>query len=101
MRNKSLVILIIGLSFALAGCRKRVPDLQGKTEAEATAALKDADLEIGDVQPAKGAPGVVNDQEPKAGERLPKDKRVSITLGPAPATDAKNKDNKDKNAPPG
>jgi beta-lactam-binding protein with PASTA domain len=100
MRNKSLVILILGLSVALAaGCRKRVPDLQGKTEAEAVAALKEVDLEIGDVQPAKGAPGVVADQEPKAGERLPTDKKVSIVLGPAPAGDTK--DTKKGTTPPG
>jgi beta-lactam-binding protein with PASTA domain len=100
MRNKSLVILILGLSVALsAGCRKRVPDLQGKTEAEAGAALKEVDLELGDVQPAKGAPGVVADQEPKAGERLPKDKRVSIVLGPAPAGETK--DTKGTSTTPG
>jgi beta-lactam-binding protein with PASTA domain len=87
MRNKSLVILVLALSVALAGCRKRVPDLQGKTEAEAVAALKDADLEVGEVLPAKGAPGVVGDQEPKAGERLPEDKKVTIVLRPAAAGD--------------
>jgi beta-lactam-binding protein with PASTA domain len=65
-----------------AGCGDDVPDVTGKTQAEAESMLAEAELELGTVQigDGDGDPGTVVDQDPAAGEDIPEDKKVSLVL---------------------
>jgi beta-lactam-binding protein with PASTA domain len=66
-----------------------VPDVTGKTEADATRALEDAGLSVGDVGEAADPdvePGTVLSQDPAAGEKVDEGSTVGLTLSSGPAT---------------
>ena len=66
-----------------------VPDVTGKTLAEATQALEDAGLTVGDVGEADDPdadPGDVLSQDPAAGEEVDEGSAVALTLSSGPAT---------------
>ena len=66
-----------------------VPDVTGKTEAEAAAALEDAGLEVGAVTQASDAQavaGTVLQQDPAAGTEVDEGSAVALTLSSGPGT---------------
>src|SRR5690606_27647652 len=83
MRDSRRVVVAICMAAALsAGCGDKIPDVTGKTQAEAESILAEAELEVGTVQigDGEGDPGTVVDQDPAAGEDIPDDKKVSLVL---------------------
>lgn len=67
----------------------RVPDLSGKTEDEAKAALRKAGLRLGDVEEEESEDeeaGTVISQTPRAGHKADPKARVHITLAKEPET---------------
>jgi hypothetical protein len=69
--------------------RCAVPNLKGKTLAQATSALAGAHCKLGKVTRARGAKGSstrVGSQSPPAGLSLPADTRVAVTLTKARKT---------------
>jgi serine/threonine-protein kinase len=66
-----------------------VPDVTGMTQADATKALEDAGLELGEVtqvNDAEAAVGTVLLQEPAAGSEVDEGKAVALTLSSGPGT---------------
>lgn len=65
-----------------------VPDLKGFTEDEATAALAERGLKVGDTtrEPSDEQPGTVISQKPKPGDELKKGGSVDIVLAAPPST---------------
>ena len=77
--------------FVTMGGGVTVPDVTGKTEADATQALEDAGLSVGDVGEAAdpdAEPGTVVRQDPAAGEEVDEGAAVGLTLSSGPATAA-------------
>jgi serine/threonine-protein kinase len=98
-RKKLIVALcaaavVVGLVAAIVVTTQSgvpVPDVTGKTQAEATQALEDAGLSVGDVGEAAdpdAQPGVVLRQDPAAGEKVDEGSAVGLTLSTGPATAA-------------
>jgi beta-lactam-binding protein with PASTA domain len=89
-RNRVLCIAVIALLGT--GCKKKVPDLTGLSQQEATEQLADSKLKLGTVTTVvgKGKPGTVVDQDPKPGSKAEKEARVAVVLeqGGAAATPA-------------
>ena len=89
-----LCVLVVALGVAAAivvtmGSGVAVPDVTGKTEADATQALEDAGLSVGDVDEAAdpdAEPGTVVRQDPAAGEEVDEGSAVGLTLSSGPAT---------------
>ena len=66
-----------------------VPDVTGKTQAEAAQALEDAGLSVGEVNEASDSdaePGTVVRQDPAGGEEVDEGSQVGLTLSSGPAT---------------
>ena len=66
-----------------------MPDVTGKTQAEAAQALEDAGLSVGEVNEASdpdAEPGTVVRQDPAAGEEVDEGSQVGLTLSSGPAT---------------
>jgi beta-lactam-binding protein with PASTA domain len=84
-----IAVVVIGLGVGLYLLLKpkgpTVPDLQGKTVTEATAALTDAKLTLdSNVQTVDSKPensGKIVDQTPKAGDRASQGQSVQVTVG--------------------
>jgi serine/threonine-protein kinase len=72
-----VVIALLG-----TGCKKKVPDLTGMTQQEATDTLTDSKLKVGAVTnvSGKGKPGTVVDQEPKPGTKIEKEAVIALVL---------------------
>ena len=96
-RNKVIIALCVlaaavGVVAAIVvtmGSGVTVPDVTGKTEAEATQALEDAGLSAGDVGEAAdpdAEPGTVVSQDPAAGEEVDEGSAVALTLSAGPGT---------------
>jgi beta-lactam-binding protein with PASTA domain len=96
-RNKLIVALCVaavavGVATAVVVTTQSgvpVPDVTGKTQAEATQALEDAGLSVGDVGEAAdpdAEPGTVVRQDPAAGEEIDEGGAVALTLSSGPAT---------------
>ena len=86
-----LALVVIGAAAAVVVLMGgvTVPDVTGKTEAEATAALEDAGLAVGEVTRASDAElaaGTVLAQEPAAGTEVDEGSRVALTLSSGPGT---------------
>ena len=90
----ALCVLVVAVGVAAAvvvtmGGGVTVPDVTGKTEADATQALEDAGLSVGDVGEAAdpdAEPGTVVRQDPAAGEEVDEGSAVGLTLSSGPAT---------------
>ncbi|HEV8622689.1 MAG TPA: PASTA domain-containing protein, partial [Actinomycetota bacterium] len=63
------------------GLRVAVPELSGKTIAEAKDALSEVGLGVGDVQRQPGEAGIVISSDPPAGERVRRDTSVTLIVG--------------------
>lgn len=58
-----------------------VPDVMGKTQADATAALTEAGYVVGEVSAGSGAePGTVASQDPVAGTSVPRETPVNLVI---------------------
>jgi hypothetical protein len=66
---------------ARLGLRVAVPELSGKTVAEAKDALSEVGLVVGDVQRQPGEAGIVISSDPPAGERVRRDTSVTLIVG--------------------
>jgi serine/threonine-protein kinase len=86
-----LALVVIGVAAAvvvLVG-GVTVPDVTGKTEAEAAAALEDAGLQVGETTEASDAQavaGTVLSQDPAAGTEADEGSTVALTLSSGPGT---------------
>jgi len=86
-----LALVVIGAAAAVVVLMGgvTVPGVTGKTEAEATAALEDAGLAVGEVtqvSDAELAAGTVLAQEPAAGTEVDEGSSVALTLSSGPGT---------------
>ncbi len=95
-RNKWIILAcavavavgLVAVVVVIMGSGVAVPDVIGKTEAEATQALEDAGLSVGDVGEASdpaAEPGTVLRQDPAAGEEVDEGSAVGLTLSSGPA----------------
>ena len=84
----ALIVLLVLLSGGDEGGTVTVPDVVGRTEAEATRILTDADLEVRVTQrDSPGGADQVSDQDPDAGQVVRRDTTVTIFVNrPAPTT---------------
>lgn len=84
----ALLLLLTGCT--VLGCGIAVPDVKGKTAAQAETALTATGLVLGKVsydEAAEGAAGAVVAQDPAAGAQAQKGAAVNLTVaGPAPVT---------------
>ena len=91
-----VLVVIVAAAIALAillttSRRVTVPDVTGKSQAEAAAVLQNAGLKLGAVTPtpqASARPGVVVGQEPAAGGKAEKGSAVAVTVSSGPGTAA-------------
>jgi serine/threonine-protein kinase len=86
-----LALVLIGAAAAVVVLMSgvTVPDVTGKTEADAVRALEDAGLQVGEVVRAsdvEAAPGTVLLQEPAAGTEVDEGSAVALTLSSGPGT---------------
>jgi beta-lactam-binding protein with PASTA domain len=97
--------LVLACTVVLTGaaCRKRVPDLTGKSRADAVKMLDDQKLVVGAVSGESADPktDTVVDQDPKPGAKLPGDKKVALVVHAAPSGDAKGPTSKPPAGPTG
>lgn len=84
-RNRVLAFALLAL--LVTGCKKKVPDLTGLSQQEATEQLADSKLKLGTVTTVagKGKPGTVVDQDPKPGSSVEKEAKVAVVLEQAGA----------------
>ena len=84
----AIIALLVLLSGGDDGGTVAVPDVVGRTQAEATRILTDADLEVRVTQrDAPGGADQVSDQDPDAGQVVRRDTTVTIFVNrPAPTT---------------
>ena len=97
-RTARRVVLILCLALVVIGVAAAVivlmggvavPDVTGKTQADATGALEDAGLKVGKVteaSDAQAAPGTVLLQDPAAGTEVDEGSAVALTLTSGPGT---------------
>lgn len=80
--------LVVVLAVVLAGCGTQIPDLRGKTAAQAEQALLQAGFKLGKVsydEKAQGAAGAVIGQDPESSTRVAAASIVNIVVaGPPP-----------------
>ena len=86
-----LALVVIGVVAAVVVLMGgvTVPDVTGKTQADATKALEDAGLKVGEVtqaSDAEAAAGTVLLQEPAAGTEVDEGSAVALTLSSGPGT---------------
>ena len=83
----SKVAITIGKEMGSQAVRVTVPDLSGKSQAEAAQTLKDSKLGVGEISkgPAPGPQMIdkVISQTPQAGAEVAPDSKVAITIGTA------------------
>ena len=71
---------------ARVGQRVAVPELTGKTVAEAQDALAQAGLTVGDVVLQPGEAGIVLSSDPSAGDRVRRDTSITLVVGASTAS---------------
>jgi eukaryotic-like serine/threonine-protein kinase len=86
-----VVVAIVIAALLVTSRRVTVPDVKGKSQAEAAKLLEDAGLKLGAVTPTPAAsakPGVIVAQEPAAGANADKGSAVAVTVSSGPGTAA-------------